>query len=271
MLTGERLAAVGASSLAVLVWAEDGWPRCHGVLALVDEDRPVVAFKYADADTARSVAASPEVLLAAVEPRGTGSAFAPLLLRARPQLEEDPTGETFGARLLDQELRRFPPARVLADSPLLRREHWWYLPRLLVGLDVVADEWPSRAPSGPAAALLAVLTAEGLALAEATGADESEAAGDTVLLDSPDTLPGPGPAELFVQDASFPDLERWSQWRHRGHWDGLLLHVDEGPGETGLAPAPGLVRRWRRQRELEHRCRDGLADGGRTRGQEGTR
>jgi hypothetical protein len=64
----------------------------------------------------------------------------------------------------------------------------------------------------------------------------------------------PGPAVLFGQDASFPDLEQWSQWRYAGRWDGSGLDVEQAPASTGLGRTPGLLQRWRRQRALERRC-----------------
>jgi hypothetical protein len=64
----------------------------------------------------------------------------------------------------------------------------------------------------------------------------------------------PGKAVLFGQDASFPDLEQWSQWSYRGNWDGTGLVVEELPSRTGLGPVPGLLQRWRRQRAFERRC-----------------
>ncbi|GAB3016561.1 hypothetical protein GCM10011376_03820 [Nocardioides flavus (ex Wang et al. 2016)] len=66
--------------------------------------------------------------------------------------------------------------------------------------------------------------------------------------------PPPGPAVLFGQDASFPDLEQWTQWSFRGRWDGAGLEVDEAPDTIGLGRPPGLLQRWRRQRDLERRC-----------------
>ncbi len=241
---------ISASSLAEVGWLASGQPRVRGVVPLVHEDVPVLAFTYADADLAREVAGSPVVTLSLTEPRSTGTAFGPLVLVGKPRLVEDPSGDLFATDLLPQELRRYPPARALADSPLLQREHWWYLPRLLLEIDVDAvAQVPTR--EDPARDhLLVVAAADGLAVRVARLADDDPA---LLSLASQDPPP-PGPAVLFGQDASFPDLEQWTQWTSRGWWDGVGLQVDEETTRTGLGRPPGLVQRWRRQRDLERRC-----------------
>lgn len=243
--------AISASSLAELSWVEDGLPQVRGVVALVRADRPVLAFTYADADVARVVAAAPEVVLSLTETRSTGAAFRSLLVAGRPRLVEDPTGDVFAADLLEQELRRYPPARVFADSPLLQREYWWYLPRMLVEIEVDAAQ-PVTPRRDPVTDHLLVVATEGVP--DVRLARLVDLAEDRARLDVEGPPPAPGPAVLFGQDASFPDLELWTQWHYRGRWDGSALDVDEAPARSGLGRPPGLVQRWRRQRALERRC-----------------
>jgi hypothetical protein len=220
------------------------------VVALVRDQRPVLAFTYADEAVARGVARSERVALALTETRSTGQAFQPMLVSGRPDLVEDPKGELYVADLAVQELHRYPPSRLFADSPLLMREHWWYLPRLLVEIDVdSADPMPPR--SGSHDHLLVVANGSAPVVRRAGIRERS---GDTVRLSVDGPPPSAGPAALFGQDASFPDLEQWSQWRYAGEWDGSALTVEEAPSSTGLGPAPGLVQRWRRQRDLRRRC-----------------
>ena len=255
---------VSASSLAELCWlAPDGAPRVRGVVPLVLEGRPVVAFLYADHAIAREAAASPQVALVVAEPRSTGTAFVPTVLQGRPSLREDPEGDLYVGELVVQELRRFPPARVFADSPLLMRENWWYLPRLVLEVDVGAAA-PTTARKAPYDHLLAVAHDGSLAVRAAGPVGEPGPEGSSAEVVVDGTPPPPGPAVLFGQDASFPDLERWSQWRWQGHWDGERLAVSEAPASTGLGPAPGLVQRWRRQRDLERRCTAAIPRPGRT-------
>jgi len=247
----ERL--VAASSLAELCWlGPDGAPRVRGVVPLSRDGRPALAFLYADHAVAREVAAAGQVALVLAETRSTAPAFTPTVLRGRPSLVDDPEGDVYLEDLVVQELRRYPPSRLFADSPLLMRENWWWLPRLVVEIDVEAAE-PTAARRSPYDHLLAVGHEEALAL-RATGLVGSPS-GDTLALELDGAPPAPGPAVLFGQDASFPDLEQWSQWRWQGRWDGSALQVAEAPARTGLGRTPGLLQRWRRQRDLERRCR----------------
>jgi hypothetical protein len=242
--------AVHASSLSVLCWLdENGLPRARGVVALVRDDRPVIAFTYSDELVAREVARSARVALAITETRSTGPAFRPALLTGRPDLLEDSDGEVFVSDLLRQELRRYPPARLYADSPLLMREHWWYLPRLVVEVEV--EEVEPLGAHGQEGHVLVVADGGMPVVRVATVRGRTQ---DRVELSVEGPVVAPGPAVLFGQDASFPDLEQWSQWRYRGHWDGSGLNVEEAPARTGLGRTPGLLQRWRRQRALERRC-----------------
>lgn len=255
---------VAASSLAELCWlAPDGTPRVRGVVPLVLEGRPVVAFLYADHEIAREAAASSRVVLVVAEPRSTAAAFGPAVLHARPTLREDPEGDLYVDELVVQELRRFPPARVFADSPLLMRENWWYLPRLVLDLEVEGAA-PATARRAPYDHLLVVAHDDTLAVRAAGPVGDLGSDGSAAEVAVDGTPPPPGPAELFGQDASFPDLERWSQWHWRGHWDGQALVVSEAPATRGLGPTPGLVQRWRRQRDLERRCTAAIPRPGRT-------
>lgn len=245
----ELAAVVRASSLGALCWVQAGRPHAHGVMVLERQGRPVVAFTYAEEPIARAAAAAPRLAIALTESRSTGRGFRPMVVTGRPRLVEDRTGEVFRSELVLQELRRYPPSRLLADSPLLMREHWWYLPRLLVEVDVHGIR-PAEPSDAEADHLLVV--ADGDAPAVCPAAVVEDRRGHLVLRTAW-PLP-PGPALLFTQDASFPDLERWSQWGYAGEWGGGALDIQEAPGRTGLAPMPGLLQRWRRQRALERAC-----------------
>jgi hypothetical protein len=242
---------VAASSVSELCWVDaHGAPQARGVVALVRNRRPALAFTYADEGVARDVAGSPHVALALSEPRSTGTAFRPVLLTGRPSLLEDPSGDVFVTDLVTQELRRYPPSRLLADSPLLMREHWWYLPRLVVEIDVDAVE-PLPGRAAPHDHVLVVADgATPVVRVAGIGARRD----DRIDLELTGTGPAAGPALIFGQDASFPDLEQWSQWRYRGHWDTSSFAVEEAPARTGLGAVPRLMQRWRRQRELQRGC-----------------
>jgi hypothetical protein len=243
--------AVSSSSLGTLCWVDPrGEPRARGVVALVRDERPALAFTYADEALAREVAGARTLTLALTETRSTGSAFTPLAITGHPRLVEDPTGDLFVSELVVQELRRYPPSRVYADSPLLMREHWWYLPRLVVELEV-----EGVAPMAPLEQAhdhtLVVADGSRPEVRTAGVVTRSEA---RLQLDVQGGPAGDGRAVLFGQDASFPDLELWAQWRYTGSWDGEALLAEEAPARTGLGAPPGLVQRWRRQRDLQRRC-----------------
>lgn len=242
---------VRGSSLSVVTWVDGGGlPRARGTVTLVHDDRPALAFTYADEAVAREVARAPRVSLALHETRSTGTTYRPSLVTGRPRLVEDPSGDLYVSELVTQELRRYPPSRVFADSPLLMREHWWYLPRLVVEVDVDAVE--PLAPRTASHDHLLVVADAALPVVRAAGI-RSHSQG-RLELDVLGAAPSPGHALVFGQDASFPDLEQWSQWRYVGRWDGEALMVEEAPERTGLGRAPGLLQRWRRQRALERGC-----------------
>lgn len=247
----EVVSVVEASSLGQLCWLDQtGLPEVRGVVPLARVGRPTVAFTYADEQVARQVAGGGRVALALTETRSTRGPFRPVLLEGRPRLVEDPTGDVFVADLVEQELRRYPPSRVLADSPLLMREHWWYLPRLLVEVEV--DSVTAIGPRTADQDRLLVVAHAGTPVVRPAGVGRWT--GDRLELDTAGAPVPPGPAVLFGQDATFPDLEQWEQWHHRGHWHGAWLTVTEAPAYEGLGEPPGLLQRWRRQRDLQRRC-----------------
>ncbi|MFC5731627.1 MULTISPECIES: pyridoxamine 5'-phosphate oxidase family protein [Nocardioides] len=247
--------AINASSLAELSWLDPaGDPQVRGVVALVRRDQPALAFTYAAESVARQVASSSTLVLALREIRSTGTGFRPVLIEGTPRLLEDPSGDLFVADLLAQELRRFPPSRLLADSLLLMREHWWYLPRLVVEIDVASIR-PVPARDDSTSHLLVVANRDRPEVAVARLRQDHD---DVLTLDVVGPVPDAGPAVLFGQDASFPDLERWSQWQYRGRWDGTAFRVLDAPARPGLGPVPGVLQRWRRQRALERRCIEAL-------------
>ncbi|MPZ97204.1 MAG: pyridoxamine 5'-phosphate oxidase family protein [Propionibacteriales bacterium] len=254
MPVDELSSAVRSSSLAALFWlTPNGEPAAAGVVAVMLDGRPAVAFTYAQEERARSAAGSSVLAIAFTERRSTGRSFRPLVAVGRPRLVEDPGGVVFTEHLLDDELRRYPPSRGFADSPLLRREHWWYLPRLIVCLDVTSvQELPDRA--SPDDGLLAVAPASDRIEVRVVDVS-SPASGPTVVPTVHGPVVPPGPAALLGQDASFPDLEQWSTWCFHGSWDGDLMTVTRAPEQVGLEPPRTLRQRLRAQRDLARRCR----------------
>lgn len=264
--------AVRSSSIAELAWTDpDGAPDGCGVLALVWDETPVVAFTYAYEPIARAAAASPVVSLTLTDTRSTDPAFSPACLLGRPRLVEDVGGELFTEDLLAEELRRYPPARKFADSAMLQREHWWYLPRLVLALDVIAmDPLPPRA--APDEHVLVVATGTDLEVAVAR-ADPAPGADGPSLVVQPvaEAALTPGRAALIGQNASFPDLERWSSWCFRGRFDGSGLRLTQPPPTVGLPGVPSIWQRAMAQRRLGRACRAGIRRAERDRGWGSTR
>ncbi|MCV2489921.1 hypothetical protein OF117_11155 [Geodermatophilus sp. YIM 151500] len=248
--------AIHSSGIAELIWRVPGAPpRAIGVVPLLMDARPAVALPWAFVDDARAAAASPGAALVLSDPRLSGPGWRPLVLAGRMQLVEDGDGSLFRDDLLRQEVRKHPPARALVDSPVLRREHWWYLPRLILLLDPVTVRDGGRR-DGPADAVLAV--------------DDDGLEVRTVRVPDWDARPlavtgGPaarGPAVLVGQEVSVPDAERWTVHTTTGSYaEGALTGVE--PAATrALEPTPGLLARMRRERALEKACVSALRAAG---------
>lgn len=240
-----------SAGLAELVWTadDDAPPHAIGVVPLLLGDAPAVALPWAYEQQARAAAAGSSVALVLSEPRLAGPAWRPVAAVGRARLVEDGDGSLFTERLLDQELRKHPPARALVGSPILRREHWWYLPRLVLLLEP-AHTAPVAARQGPLDAVLAVDDG-GLQIStvRVSGWDD-----EPISLSGPDAHSARGPAVLVGQEVSVPDAERWTVHVTRGRYgEGRLTDV-QAPPTRELEPVPGLRARVRRQRELERAC-----------------
>ena len=240
--------AIHAAGVAELLWRSAGGPpRGLGVVPLLLGDRPAVALPWAQHEAARAAAGDAAALVLS-DPRVTGPAWQPLVVRGRLTLVEDGDGDLFVERLLDQELRKHPPSRALADSHMLRREYWWYLPRLILLLEP-DDVRPVGARNDPQHAVLAV---DDGALHVTTVQVPDWTAESPQLRGAPDGVQGP--ALLIGQEISVPDLERWTVHTTTGTYaDGRLTDVH--PAATrALEPLPGVLARMRRQHALERAC-----------------
>lgn len=243
------LSSARRAGLAELVWTspDGGPPRALGVVPLLLGDEVAVALPWAYQEQARAAAAASSVALVLSEPRLAAPGWEPVAAVGRLQLVEDGEGEVFTSRLLDEEVRKHPPARALCGSPLLRREHWWYLPRLVLVLapqQVVAV----TARQGPQDAVLAV-DEGGLLLGTVRvpdwGAEPLAVSGGPAVA---------GPAVLVGQEVSVPDAERWTVHVTAGRYEDGALRDVLRPQTRELEGVPGLRARVRRQRDLERSC-----------------
>ncbi|CAN5142658.1 hypothetical protein BH20ACT5_BH20ACT5_03170 [soil metagenome] len=234
----------------------DGMLRATAGVPLQHSGQPTLALPWSHESQAREMAAAAAVGWVLSDGRLAQRSWEPLLALGRFELTEDTTGEVFADELLGQELRKYPPSRAYADTPLLRNENWWYLPRLLLVLapDAVV---PVGARTGSEDAVLAVVDQGGGLGVDTVAVTDPGAAPRATSLSGRPALP-PGEALLFGHDFSVPDLERWTWQTTTGRWDGTRLDVVARSGQRELGPAPGLRERLRRHRELERGCRAAL-------------
>ena len=249
----DLLRVVRSAATAELAWTEDAAPVARAVVPLAGDAGPVLAVPYADASWARSVATRPRVVLTISDRRLCAPTWQPLRVTAVPRLVEDREGALFAEQLLPQELRKHPPSRALADSPLLRREHWWYLPRLLLHLDVVASEdFPERTSAEDA--LLVTVRGDALhcPVVQAVRVTSEPGRHRLTRLDGTD-VEDSADALLFGHDFTCPDLERWVSWAALGPVRSGVLDADL-PVARAATGMPGLRERLRRQRDLHRAC-----------------
>lgn len=229
------------------------------VTPLVADDRVLVALPYADRALADELAAADQVALVFSDDRMALRGWQPLAAIGRIEVEPDPEGRRFSNELLEQELRKYPPSRVLADSLRDRHDNWWCLPRLLCHVHPTAEVRTVARRSDPATGVLAWLAVDGLAVetVEVVDADENSL---TVRALSGAAVRGDGdPAMLFRHDYSQPDLERRSERRETGRLHGAVLRDLDRHGELTLPDPPGLIERVRRHRAFSKACRRELA------------
>ena len=253
--------AVAQAFLAELAWVPaPGTPTATAVVPLLLGERPAVALPYAYADALRPVSAAPVVALTLTDGRMAGPAWRALRILGRPTVVDDVTGAIFTEQLLDQELRKHPPSRAYAKSPLLRRENWWYLPRLVVEIEVTSVEPVERRTDPARHALLVVAAPDGTPVVETVMVDDWDARPVLVSPLARDVQLPEGPAALLGHDVSVPDLEQWVQFVAVGQLAGGLLSVAREPeGPRKITGALGLRSRLRRHRELERACRAAIA------------
>jgi hypothetical protein len=251
-VTARFLETWRAAQLAEVAWVHpvDG-PDAAVVVPLLLDDRPALALPYAQLALARQLADVEVVTWSVSAPALSGGAR-PVAAAATIEVEEDPAGERFtSSALLDQVLAKHPPDRARLDSPLLRREHGWYLPRLLVR---TVDLGPGF-ELGFLEALGVTATDDGAPwLAPAS---ELSLADGTARLQVPD-----GPAVVLQHGADVPDLD--TPWHRR--WRGTVrsgrFTADDRDEVAPARRRPTLRDRVRSHRELHRACLAGPREAG---------
>lgn len=254
LATTAELAAVAA----VAYVAPDGAPALEGVTPLLFRGEPAFTLSYARSDLAREISASPRIALVFSDSRLAYVGWNPLVATGRAEVTADPEGELFRDELLHQELGKFPPDRPLIGSMLLQRENWWYMPRYIVRLAAPAEAHPVARRAGPEHGVLAC-AASGDITAGTVRVEEWGAGRIPVRSAGPTPLPPQGvPAALFRHDFAVPDMDPRASFLARGRLENGRLLVADRRGSPVLGKRPGLLARWRAQRELQRRCKAGL-------------
>ena len=255
------VATVARAALAEIVYLEpSGRIGMAPVTPLLIGNVPCVALPMDRRPLAESLAAAPSVALVLSDSRLALKGWSPLVVTGRAEVTADPTGEIFTTELLEQELSKYPPARRLIDSPLLRRENWWYLPRMVVRVTDVSEahEVGRREPGRHG--LLAWehagrLDADTVAV---TDWDAASIAVSSAPFSGARFPRGRASAALFSADFSIPDLDRRAELHVTGVLEDGLFTVTERSGSLQLGAPPGVLARLRAQRALERACKAGL-------------
>lgn len=246
------------AGVAEICWLDpSGAPRATAVVPLAHQGLPALALLWSEVMHARDIAASPVVAWVLSDRRLAQRDWQPLLALGDVDLIEDRSGEVFSESMLDLELRKHPPSRLYADTLLLRRENWWFLPRLILVFRPrqVLAVGERTDPDGHG--VLAVAPGPGSLAVDTVVIGPSAAGTSCSSLGGRQPIP-PGDAVLLTHEFSVPDLERWARRAAIGRWDGRILDVVSPAEGSGLPPIPGLRERVRRHRTLERACRRAL-------------
>jgi hypothetical protein len=244
--------------LAAITWSTpEGVPDAASVFPLSENGVPFLALSYARLELARALEASAQVVLAV--PASAADADAPpIVVRGHAEVIDDPKGDRFhDSGMIEMELAKYPASRRRLDSLLLRREHWWFLPRLLVRIGGLTDA--RTLPPGDA------LLVTGGASLEVRSC-RLEQRDPLVLRADPhpaDPRPaGPRPAVVLEHGGDLPALER--PWERR--WRGTLVEerfeTDTVTGDVPQDRPLTLRQRMRAEKQLERACKAGLRSAG---------
>lgn len=255
------LSALGTAVVGEVAFATPtGAVDAAVVHPLVHDGGVVLALPFARRGLADALASARSVALVSSDGRLVLRDWSPVAATGRMRVSADLEGRWFARELLDQELRRYPPARLLADSLIQRREYWWYLPRLLCHFGGVSWEAPVGAREDPeGTGVLAWDAAEGL---RADAVAVTGHGDDRVVVRTLAGAPISGaadPACLLLHDFSVPDFERRAELVLQGRLEGDVLVVERRRGNLPLPGPPSLLQRWRLARRFSRACRVEIA------------
>lgn len=256
----ELIGSVEMAAVAEVAYLDrDGLPRVRTVTPLLLGEDLAFTLTYADSPGACEIGRSPRVSMIFSDSRLAYVGWNPLAVAATVEVTSDPEGELFHEKLLDQELRKFPPSRLLIDSPLLRREHWWYMPRWIFRLKEIGDPKPLiRRTAGDQGVL--VWRTGGNLVADTVRVDDWDA--DVIAVSSligrSLHIPEGTPGALFYHDFSIPDMDQRTAFLATGHLRDGRFSVTSRTGSRVLGRRPGLFARLWALRTLKKRCQAGI-------------
>ena len=254
------LTAAGHAARAELGWRDTaGTLHAIAFTPLVIDATVVAALPFDHTATARELEAATDAVLVLSDSRMALRGWSPSAQSVRPDVVADRQGDWTWAGALDQEVRKFPPSRLLIDTPIQRREHWWYVPRWIIRLRPAGTATPIARRGGPDDAMLFTM-ASGTLRAQSVAVDDWHAPRVRLTALDPGAQFVPsGSALLFTHDFSIPGMDRMTHCEVAGAHDGTWFAVSERHGSPALGPPRGLVTRlsthWRRARD----CRRALA------------
>ncbi|SDP92409.1 hypothetical protein SAMN04487905_113116 [Actinopolyspora xinjiangensis] len=242
-----------------LCWVDSaGSPNGIAVTPLLRGEAPCVALPYSCSATIDLLETAHEIGFAVTDRRSLREGRDGLTAFGPVRVTHDLSGSVFGGEMLEQELRKYPPSRALADSLLLRRENWWWMPRVIVELSAVNRLVESAPRSDPARHALLVHGSERTEMSTVEVGDRTNDRTKLTPLDDV-SLPDGVRGTVFGYDYTSADLERWESWRFSGRVSAGELEVSESEGEPGERLRPlGLLRRIRRRHGTAKACRAGI-------------
>jgi hypothetical protein len=254
---------VDAARLAAC--AELGWCDADGELhaiaftPLVIDETITAALPFDRTATARMLAAANSAVVVLSDSRMALRGWSPWAQPVRLYVSADRAGDWTWTGALDQEVRKYPPSRLLIDTPIQRREHWWYVPRWVVRLQPAGAADPIARRGGPDDAVAFELDSGGLRAWTAAVDDWHAPQVQLTALDHRTRLGERAAALAFTHDFSIPDMERWNSHELVGTRRGTRLEVAKRRGRPTLEPPDGLVKRLSRHWRRERGCRRALA------------
>jgi hypothetical protein len=256
----ELIGSVETAAVAEVAYLDgDGLPRVLTVTPLLLGGNPAFTLTYADSTVACEIDRSPQVSLIFSDSRLAYIGWNSLAVTATVEVTPDPAGELFLEKLLDQELRKFPPSRLLIDSPLMRREHWWYMPRWIFRLKKTEDPKPLIRRTGSDQGVPVWRTGGGLATDTVRVDDwDAELVAVSALISRSPGPPDGTPAALFYHDFSIPDMDQRTAFLAAGRLRDGHLSVTGRTGSRVLGRRPGIFTRLLALRTLKKRCQAGI-------------